>query len=175
MKVEVPVHKFLLKTLFAITLLLSGQAGWAEDYRLVSSPDSNRIGQTPLEGAIVSGDLYGRMLPETGGITRVFYYLDGSTSQFKTEFRAPYDLNGGPSSGARPYDTTALSDGAHTIRAEVLLSTVSSSTSIPTLPLLIRSLRKTLPQFLTTSATKVYKPATAKPSRSVPAMLTTTL
>ena len=123
MKVEVPVHKFLLKTLFAITLLLSGQAGWAEDYRLVSSPDSNRVGQTPLEGATVSGDLYGRMLPETGGIIRVFYYLDGSGSQFKSEFKAPYDLNGGPSSGARPYDTTALSDGAHTIRAEVLLST----------------------------------------------------
>ena len=92
-------------------------------YSLVSSPGSNRVGQTPLEGAIVSGDLYGRMIPETGGITRVFYYLDGSGSQFKSEFKAPYDLNGGPSSGARPYDTTALSDGAHTIRAEVLLNT----------------------------------------------------
>ena len=92
-------------------------------YSLVSSPGSNRVGQTPLEGAIVSGDLYGRMLPETGGITRVYYYLDGATTEFKRESQAPYDLNGGPASGARPYDTTALSDGAHTIRAEVLLNT----------------------------------------------------
>lgn len=95
----------------------------AEDYTLVYSETWDRAGAIPLEGATVSGDLYGRLIPETGGITRVYYYLDGASRQFKNELSPPYDLNGGPSSSAVPYDTTDLTDGSHTIRAEILLDT----------------------------------------------------
>ncbi len=73
----------------------------------------------PLAEAVVVGDLYARLLPEDGSIEQVRFYLDGSGSVLKTERRAPYDLQGGSSSAANPFDTTDLADGAHTLRSLV--------------------------------------------------------
>lgn len=122
MKIRALLRNALSAFGLIFSLLLTTQAALAEDYLLVYSETADRAGSFPLEGATVSGDLFGRLDPETGGITRVFYYLDGASEEFKTEYSAPYDLNGG-SSTARAYDTTALSDGLHTIRAEILLDT----------------------------------------------------
>ncbi|MFK8068100.1 MAG: lamin tail domain-containing protein [Gammaproteobacteria bacterium] len=89
-------------------------------YSLAYSLTSDRAGQLVLNGAIVEGNLYGRVLPETSDIDRIQFYLDGSNSSFKSESLAPYELNGGGSQ-ARAYDTTDLSDGVHIIRTDVRL------------------------------------------------------
>lgn len=113
----------ILQSVFLLLAVLTSSTVSAETYQLVYSLTSDRAGQITLEGATVSSNIYGRMLPETGGIQRVRYFLDGSATEFKTEFSAPYDLQGGPASSALPYDTALLNDGTHTINTEVLLTT----------------------------------------------------
>jgi hypothetical protein len=107
-----------LRALFTLCALVVSLPAWA-DYSLVYSETAERAGSMPLAEAVVVGDLYARLLPEDGGIEQVRFYLDGSGSVLKTERRAPYDLQGGSSSAATPFDTTDLADGAHTLRSLV--------------------------------------------------------
>ena len=89
-------------------------------YGLIYSLTADRAGQLPLADAVVAGDLFARLSPETGDIDRVYFYLDGSSSYFESEGSAPFDIQGGGSS-ANPFDTTDLADGLHSIRTEVQL------------------------------------------------------
>ncbi|MFK8067423.1 MAG: hypothetical protein AB8D52_04185, partial [Gammaproteobacteria bacterium] len=120
MRAGIQGYRSFLKLIFVMAMIMTGQAASAVDYYLVHSLTSDRAGQLVLNGAIVEGNLYGRVLPETSDIDRIQFYLDGSNSSFKSESLAPYELNGGGSQ-ARAYDTTDLSDGVHIIRTDVRL------------------------------------------------------
>lgn len=82
-----------------------------------SSPD--RRESTPLDGARVSGDALIALDQGVGAIDYVQFLLDGV--MVRTENDPPFDLGGGVDI-ARPFDTTDLEDGMHTIEAIVLRS-----------------------------------------------------
>ena len=115
-------YRLLLCTF--LVLMLFQHSARAAEFSLIYSADSDRSGSTPLNNALIIGDLFGRLSPETGpageDISSVRFYLDGDTDEFKQERAAPYDLQGG-SSEARAFDTTDLADGDHSIQTEVKL------------------------------------------------------
>ena len=75
---------------------------------------ASRASPLPLAGSTVQGNMY-VFAPERTGVTKVDFYLDGTLHQ--TEATAPYDLNGGTVTDARPFDTGTLATGAHDLRA----------------------------------------------------------
>lgn len=103
----------------------------ASSFWLVYSETSDRSGNIPLKDAAITGDLFARLTPETSNINQVFYFLDGSSTAFKTESFAPYDLLGGGTS-ARAFVTTNLSNGLHTIRTRVTFNDGSSTLDFDT-------------------------------------------
>lgn len=111
---------FQANKLLAAMILTASFPAWSADYRLVYSETNDRAGSISLDGATVSGDLYGRVEPDTGDIEEVRFYLDGSPRLFHDEGTAPYELQGGRAT-ARPWDTEDLDDGSHSIRTEVEL------------------------------------------------------
>ena len=95
-----------------------GGSGGGASYQILYGLTQDRTGTLDLDGATISGNIYGRVEPETD-IAQVRFYLDSESSPFKTESNAPYDLMGG---SPAPYDSTSLSDGAHIIRADIDLN-----------------------------------------------------
>ena len=88
---------------------------------LSSSPD--RSSPVLLAGRTVSGNIYVFVSPESG-ITQARFFIDNTSATgtpFQTENMAPWDLAGGDS-GANPYDTRTLSNGAHSITASITLT-----------------------------------------------------
>lgn len=94
------------------------------DIYVSTSPD--RSAPAPLEGSTVSDDVYIHILPETG-ITGVAWSVDGSP--FSTEGLAPFDLAGGDATAANPFDTTTITNGAHTVSAVITSSSGTMSLS----------------------------------------------
>jgi hypothetical protein len=80
------------------------------------SPSPDRSQPKELDGATVDGSIYVFVEPVTD-IKSVVYYVDGVLAQ--TENVAPFDLAGGSKTKANPFDTSALSNGLHTISATV--------------------------------------------------------
>jgi len=93
--------------------------------------DSGRDPSVPLADQTVSGGIHVFVLPEAG-VQRVRFYLDDpqrSGSPSRTENSAPYDLAGTAADlGAIAFDTATLSDGFHTVTAEVVQ--LSGGTSV---------------------------------------------
>ena len=90
-------------------------------YELLVSYSKYRTNPEPLSGNTVSGNIYVFLMPETD-VKQVRFYLDdpdmsGSFSQ--VENSAPFDFAGGKISWANAFDTTGLSDGKHTITAQI--------------------------------------------------------
>jgi len=104
-----------------VTLTVVGQGA----YSLLASSSTDRSGAISLAGATLSGSTCIFLSPESG-VTGVSFYIDNPTrsgAPFHTEGGAPWDLVGGSATQATPLDTTALTDGAHTITAAVTLQT----------------------------------------------------
>jgi len=94
-------------------------------FGLYASASADRSGAAELAGQTLSGNAYVFVLPESGA-TQVRFWIDNTSmsgSPFTTEKTAPWDLAGGNKDGtAKPYDTSRLSDGTHTVTAAVTLS-----------------------------------------------------
>jgi hypothetical protein len=93
---------------------------------LVLHPDPARGAETPLQGARLSGDVHIALRPPVGAVESVEFILDGVS--VRTENQPPFDLVGGDDS-ARPFDTTTLTDGPHTLEAVVVGSDGTQTTA----------------------------------------------
>ena len=89
---------------------------------IVVSWNQYRTGSGPLNGMTVDGNIYVWAYPDSA-LAQVVFYLDDpdmSGEPTQTENLVPFDLEGTVWDGsALPFDTTALSDGEHTITAKV--------------------------------------------------------
>ena len=104
--------------------------GGGFDLRLSSAPNRSNAG--PLEGAQVSGDIYVFAVP-AASIDRVTYWVDDTSMSgppAQVENSAPFDLNGGSSSAANPFDARQSGVGTHTVTA--LLEPLSGSSQVIT-------------------------------------------
>lgn len=94
-------------------------------FELRLSTSSDRASPVLLEGESVSGNIFVFLQPESG-VNTVSFFLDDplmNGSPIQTEKKAAYDFAGTSSNGlAKPYDTTVLTDGAHTITVLIALS-----------------------------------------------------
>ena len=91
---------------------------------IVVAGSSNRSNTSNLNGQTVGGDIY--VLVTDNDVDRVRFFIDNDF--IRTEHSAPFDLEGGPSFGANPFDTIDLSNGDHTLRAEVLFNNGATDT-----------------------------------------------
>ncbi|GEM_PF-6122446 len=80
-----------------------------EDYQLLLSTNSDRSNAVKLSEQTISGNVYIFLDPEDY-VSQVVFSIDGATHN--TENYAPYDLG-------VPFDTTSLTNGAHTISARI--------------------------------------------------------
>jgi hypothetical protein len=80
------------------------------------STAENRSNPDGLDGATVTKSIYVFVEPVTD-IKQVEFLIDGKLQQ--TEKYAPYDLAGGASAIANPFDTRSLNNGSHTFTAQI--------------------------------------------------------
>ncbi len=97
------------------------------------STRADRSSPSDLSGASLHGQVY-VFLPESAGIHVVRFFVDDpgiSGTPSNNEMSAPYDLMGTTSGGdAAPFDTTLLSNGEHSVSAEI--EQTDGSTSVTT-------------------------------------------
>jgi len=95
------------------------------DATLVFSTSSSRSNPVTLHGATVSRSIYVFISPDTD-VTKVVFWLDDPTmagTPYRSENGSPFDFAGGPNDGnARPWKTTSVSNGSHTITAALTLA-----------------------------------------------------
>ena len=103
------------------TFTVSNSGVGTGSHNLMMSSSSKRFNAVALDGRSVSGDIYVFTRPDAG-VNRVTFYLDGYS--YKVENHAPYDIAGSEavSGDAYPFDTTALNNGQHKIRAVIVLA-----------------------------------------------------
>jgi PKD repeat protein len=94
-----------------------------ETFELLVSLSSDRAMPSPLVGKTLSGAIFVFVRPETD-IRQARFFLDdperiGRPRQ--VENIPPFDFGGGSAPRARPFDTSRISDGPHTITAELAL------------------------------------------------------
>ena len=98
--------------------------------RLAVSLNPDRSNAVRLDGSTANGKIY-VFARNSKTLDKVDFYLDGSWQRktpVRTEKAAPFDLAGTAADGtARPYDTSKLADGSHTIR--VVLTWSDGTTS----------------------------------------------
>ena len=97
----------------------------SSNVNIVVSNSSNRSNASNLNGQEVDGNIFVLVSPDNN-VDRVQYFIDNNF--VKTENVAPFNLQGGPSSGANPFGTDDLSNGNHTLRAEILFNNGSTDT-----------------------------------------------
>ncbi len=101
-----------------VTEKTTGTPG-SETYKLLVSPFSNRSSAALLNSWSGTGDIFVFVFPETG-ISKVSFFIDDpdmTGKPYRLEGIAPYDLAGGTSSAANPFDATRLSSDFHEITA----------------------------------------------------------
>lgn len=96
------------------------------DLRLDSNSD--RVGSTDLSGSTVSGNIFVFLQGEATGVQQVQFLIDGRS--VNVDRSAPWDLVGGNSNQARPFDTRKLSDGDHSISAIINFTDGRTVTSV---------------------------------------------
>ena len=106
---------------FSVTVVPAGGSTHAQLF----STSANRSNPQALDGATVDGQIYVFVEPEDG-IERVEFFIDGVLRQ--TEGYAPYDLAGGTTTSANPFDTSTLSDGTHIFSARIYMPGGGSET-----------------------------------------------
>jgi hypothetical protein len=88
--------------------------------RLAVSLNPDRSQAVRLDGSTAKGNIY-VFVRDSKKLRKVDFYLDSrrhTKPPVRTDEQAPFDLSGTASdSTAIPFDTTALTDGSHTIRA----------------------------------------------------------
>jgi hypothetical protein len=85
-------------------------------YSLQISSSASGSAPSPLAGKTVSGGIYVFMLPESG-VTQVRFFLAGILVM--TQSGAPFALAGDGGGLAFPFDTRTLTNGSHTLSAQV--------------------------------------------------------
>ena len=117
---RVLLFAFLVLTVTLLPSLLA-RTVYSSHYTILLSSSPDRSGSMSLDDKTVSGDIYVFTSPDEGVQSEVDFFVDGSFE--RREKKAPYDLAGtiwkDPSKPARPFDTTNLSDGSHTLAAEM--------------------------------------------------------
>ena len=109
----------------AAAAFVGSPAQAATTYTLSVSKSANRAAAVNLNGQTVSGNIYVFTAPASG-VKKVVFYLDNPThtgTATHTEGYGPWDFNGGSTTAALPYATTALTDGAHSLTQVVTLTT----------------------------------------------------
>jgi hypothetical protein len=100
-----------------VTLTVS--APQTSTYALMVSQSNTRGDAFPLAGQTVSGPIYAFTAPDAD-VDEVRFYIDDparTRTPYRVEGNAPFDLAGGSTTTANPYDTRNLADGQHTITA----------------------------------------------------------
>jgi hypothetical protein len=117
---------------------VANNAGASAAAKILVSRSSDRASPVTLAGATIGGSVYVFAEPASE-TTRMRFYLDDpmlAGTAFTTESNPPYDFAGSVSSGApRPFDTTTVADGPHTItvvveRADGTVDAASASFSV---------------------------------------------
>lgn len=114
---------------FGLIVIIAVSAGVANRIALASEHDfdvlvslsPDRSGEVALGGETVSGDIFVFTSPDDG-VDSVSFSIDGKHE--RTESKAPFDLAGtvsgsGPDRDAKPFDSTDLTEGLHTLMAEI--------------------------------------------------------
>lgn len=103
--------------------ILQSQSG---NYQLMVSNNPDRSSATPLLGSTVNGIIY-VFVPSQPEISRIDFYINNpqkSGSPFQTERKPPFDMAGTEKNDlAKPFDTSVLVDGSHSVTAVVTTST----------------------------------------------------
>ena len=95
----------------------------SDSVSIVNSNSANRTNASNLNGKTVDDNIYVQVSPDNE-VDRVQFFIDDKL--ISTENFAPFDLRGGPNSGANPFDTNDLSNGQHTLSAEILFNNGSN-------------------------------------------------
>jgi N-acetylneuraminic acid mutarotase len=88
---------------------------------LLVSSSTNRAASASLSGATVKGSIYA-FLPTDAEISVVEFWLDNpamSGAARQVERSGPYDFAGGSDTTAKPFATTSVTEGSHTISTRV--------------------------------------------------------
>ncbi len=93
-------------------------------YKLAFSASPDRSNAVPLDGLQLKNNAYVFLDTQKTNIAKVTFFIDGLESW--TEKGAPYDLAGGKSATAFPFNTAKLEDGSHTILAKINLDNGST-------------------------------------------------
>jgi N-acetylneuraminic acid mutarotase len=104
----------------AVSFVVAPEAP-SSDYGVVVSSSADRSAPIALDGQTVAGNVFVFTSPDSG-VSQVRFYVDDPGAvgaPFRTENLAPYDLSGGSLAAARPFDTTTLPDGEHSITAAI--------------------------------------------------------
>jgi glycosyl hydrolase family 12 len=120
----------------SIALALSGlgieSASASTKSRLAVSLNSDRSSAARLDGSRVNGKIY-VFVKKSKKLDKVDFYIDSprwtNRPPVRTDKKAPFDLAGTKADGtARPYNTTKLADGTHTIRVVMTWADGTTST-----------------------------------------------
>jgi hypothetical protein len=93
-------------------------------YHLMFSETADRADPMPLEGAVVTGQLYAFTEPDSD-VQSVQFFIDDQDmvgAPHTIENTAPFDLGGGTADLSNGFDTTSLSEGYHVLTAAVTTS-----------------------------------------------------
>jgi hypothetical protein len=107
---------------FLLGLLPGGPQDPFKDFALLWSKQSDRGQAASLDGATVAESVYVFAICPAEAV-RVHFYLDDpnrAQAPSRTENGAPFDFRGGTDEQASPFDTSTLTDGAHTLTAELV-------------------------------------------------------
>ncbi|MDN4473492.1 Kelch repeat-containing protein [Demequina zhanjiangensis] len=118
-------------TFVTVTLTVDNDGGDPSTggYDILLSTSADRSDPIPLEGANTSGDIYVFTSPDTL-VSSVSFWMDDPTmtsGATRNEGKAPFDLAGGSTSAADPWDTRSMEEGPHTLTARITFVDGTSS------------------------------------------------
>lgn len=119
----------VLATVVAGLMGLAPLARAATSYTIDVSASPNRSSPVNLDGSTQTGYIYVFTTPDTN-VSQVDFYVDDPTmanAPYHIETWAPMDLAGGSATAAKPFDTTTLTNGTHTITAKLTASGVDTA------------------------------------------------
>jgi hypothetical protein len=121
------MKRLLFLTVFLAAVVALPSLAQAATYQLDVSSTNNRSNATVLNGQkyAVGTQIYVFSSPNTSGITKVAFSLDGALKH--TELKAPYDFNASNDTNGTAYPYSVPS-GSHTISAKIYFSSGTSST-----------------------------------------------
>ena len=114
----------------ALLLPIAAFASQGNAYELRVSDSSNRQSDFALSGSTLHGDVYVFLTP-TQNIEQASFWVDNTAATgtpTHVESYAPFDFLGTASTGgARPWDTNALADGAHSMTVKLVSSSATTT------------------------------------------------